>query len=52
VNILDKTIQPFINMVNRQIAEKTPAFNLSKELSGKIISMKIRDTDHHIFHYD
>lgn len=48
MNILDKTIQPFINMVNRQIAEKTPAFNLSKELSGKIISMKIRDTDHHI----
>ena len=48
MNILDKTIQPFINMVNRQIAEKTPAFYPNKAFSGKIISMKIRDTDHHI----
>ena len=48
MNILDKTLQPFINMVNRQIAEKTPAFDLSKELEGKVISMKIRDTEHHL----
>jgi|TARA_B110000438_G_scaffold275155_1_gene295894 ubiquinone biosynthesis accessory factor UbiJ len=48
VNILDKTLQPFINMVNRQIAEKTPALDLSKELEGKVISMKIRDTEHHL----
>jgi ubiquinone biosynthesis protein UbiJ len=48
VNIFDKTLQPFINMVNRQIAEKTPAFDLSKELEGKVISMKIRDTEHHL----
>jgi ubiquinone biosynthesis protein UbiJ len=48
VNIFDKTLQPFINMVNRQIAEKTPAFDLSKELEGKVISMKIKDTEHHL----
>jgi len=48
VNIFDKTLQPFINMVNRQIAEKTPAFDLSKELEGKVVSMKIRDTEHHL----
>ena len=48
MTILDKTLQPFINMVNRQIAEKTPAFDLSKELEGKVISMKIRDTEHHL----
>ncbi|MFQ3334264.1 MAG: ubiquinone biosynthesis protein UbiJ [Woeseiaceae bacterium] len=48
MNIFDKTLQPFINMVNRQIAEKTPAFDLSKELEGKVISMKIRDTEHHL----
>ena len=48
MNILDKTLQPFINMVNRQIAEKTPALDLSKELEGKVISMKIRDTEHHL----
>ncbi len=35
-------------MVNRQIAEKTPALDLSKELEGKVISMKIRDTEHHL----
>ena len=35
-------------MLNKQIVEKTPAFNLSKELEGKIISMKIKDTEHHI----
>ena len=48
MNIFDKTLQPFINMVNRQIAEKTPALDLSKELEGKVISMKIRDTEHHL----
>ena len=41
MSAIDKTLQPFINMLNKQIVEKTPAFNLSKELEGKIISMKI-----------
>jgi ubiquinone biosynthesis protein UbiJ len=48
MSAIDKTLQPFINMLNKQIVEKTPAFNLSKELEGKIISMKIKDTEHHI----
>jgi len=45
---VNKILQPIIEMLNKQIAEKTPAYNLSKELEGKIISMKIKDTEHHI----
>ena len=45
---VNKILQPIIEMLNKQIAEKTPAYNLSKELEGKIISMKIKDTENHL----
>tara|TARA_B100001059_G_C17808263_1_gene570542 strand:+ start:912 stop:1517 length:606 start_codon:yes stop_codon:yes gene_type:complete len=48
MNLIENILNPFINIINRQINIKTPALELSNELEGKIICMKIKDTNHNL----
>ena len=36
MNLIENILNPFINIINRQINIKTPALELSNELEGKI----------------
>ena len=48
MNLIENILNPFINIINRQINIKTPALELSNELEGKFICMKIKDTNHNL----
>ena len=48
MNLIENILNPFINIINRQINIKTPALELSNELEGKIICMKIKDTNNNL----
>lgn len=41
---LDRLLRPLAAMINRQVTAKTPARELCRELAGKTVAVRVRDT--------
>ncbi|MBT8099474.1 MAG: SCP2 sterol-binding domain-containing protein [Gammaproteobacteria bacterium] len=41
---LDRVLQPVAGLLNRTIAESTPAREAARQLAGKVIAIRVRDT--------
>jgi ubiquinone biosynthesis protein UbiJ len=44
MNTLDSLLRPAVSMINRQIAAKTPARALARELDGRTFALRVSDT--------
>lgn len=44
MNPLEQLLRPVASMINRQIRGKTPAREICRELAGKAIAVRVRDT--------
>ncbi|MGH8193798.1 MAG: ubiquinone biosynthesis accessory factor UbiJ [Woeseiaceae bacterium] len=44
MNALEKMLQPVTRLINRQIQGQTPACELCRELQGKIVAVRVRNT--------
>ncbi len=41
---LERLLRPIAGMINRQVQAKTPAQELCRELDGKVVAIRVRDT--------
>ena len=41
---LERIIQPFVGLLNRQIRAKTPAREICRDLDGQVVAVRVRDT--------
>ena len=44
MNPLEQLLRPVVGMINRQIRAKTPARELCRELDGRVVAVRVRDT--------
>ena len=44
MDVLDAALRPVANLLNRNIAESTPARELCSELSGTVVAIRVSDT--------
>ncbi len=44
MNALERLLNPLIGVVNRQIRAKTPARELCRDIDGKVVAIRVRDT--------
>ena len=44
MNALERLLRPLVGVVNRQIRAKTPARDLCRELDGRVVAVRVRDS--------
>lgn len=44
MDALEALLRPIVGMANRQIRAKTPARELCRELAGRVVALRVRDT--------